>query len=49
MFFLVSNLPKLISFFWKKMEKGANSRKKFEQQKKLPNFETKEKIVTLNE
>jgi hypothetical protein len=49
MFFLVSNLPKLISFFWKKMEKGANSRKNFEQQKKLPNFETKEKIVTLNE
>jgi len=45
MFFLVSNLPKLISFFGKKW-------KICKQQKKLPNFETKilkEKIVTLNE
>jgi hypothetical protein len=51
MFFLVSNLLKLIKKNWKKLEKNANGRKNCKQQKvaKILKSKLKEKIVTLNE
>jgi hypothetical protein len=40
MFFLVSNLPNLIIFVWKKIgKKSANSKKNCKQQKSCQNFE----------